>query len=62
MRPDTGAVEVSLSELQKVGDELVAASRPRRFSGARIIYRRQVSIARDERNRSSNLRQTKVLR
>ena len=48
MRPDTSALEVSLSELQKVGDELVAASRPRRFSGARIIYRRQVSIARDE--------------
>jgi len=62
MRPDTGAVEVSLSELQKVGAELVATSRHRSFSSARIIYRRQVSIARDERNSSSNLRQTKVLR
>jgi len=50
MRADTGAVEVSLSKLQKVGDELVATSRHRSLSGARIIYRRQVSIARDERN------------
>ena len=50
MRPDTGAVEVSLSELQKVGAELVAAFRHRSFSNPRICYRRQVSIARDERN------------
>jgi len=50
MRPDTGAVEVTLSELQKVGAELVATSRHRSFSGARIFCRRQVSIARDERN------------
>lgn len=50
MRPDTGVVAVSLSELQKVSAELVAASRRRSFSNPRICYRRQVSITRDERN------------
>jgi hypothetical protein len=49
VRPDTGAVEDSLSELQKVGDELAANSRHRSSGSARIFYRRQVSIARDER-------------
>ena len=48
--PNSGAVEVSLSELQKVGDELAADSGHRSFSCARIIYRWQVSIACDERN------------
>ena len=48
MRPNIGAVEVSLSELQKVGDELAANSRHRSSSSARLFYRRQVSIARDE--------------
>ena len=41
-------MEISLSELQKVGDELAAAFGPRSFSGARIIYRRQAPIDRDE--------------
>jgi hypothetical protein len=50
MRPDPGAVEVSLSELQKVGDELAANSGHRSFSSSRIFYRRQASIARDESN------------
>ena len=50
MRPDIGVVEVSLSELQKVGDELATTSGPRSFSSAGIIYRRQASIARDERS------------
>ena len=44
-------MEVSLSELQKVGDELAATSRHRNFSGASIIYRRQVFI--DDGKRSS---------
>jgi hypothetical protein len=48
MRPDSGAVEVSLSELQKVSDELAANSRHRSCSSAHIFYRRQVSITRDE--------------
>jgi len=50
MRPNTGALEISLSELQKVGDELAATSGHRGFSSAHLIYRRQVSITRDERN------------
>jgi len=41
-------MEVSLSELQKVGDELAAASGHRSFSSAGIIYRCQASIARGE--------------
>ena len=49
MRPNTGALEISLSELQKVGDELAANSGHRSNSSARIFYRRQVSITRDER-------------
>jgi hypothetical protein len=49
MRPNIGAVEVSLSELQKVGNELAATSGDRSFSSAGIIYRCQASIARDER-------------
>ena len=49
MRPNTGALEISLSELQKVGDELAATSGHRSFSSAPIICRRQVSITRDER-------------
>jgi hypothetical protein len=48
--PDPGVVEVSLSELQKVGDELVAASGHRSFSSARIVSRRQALLVRDERN------------
>jgi hypothetical protein len=48
--PDIGIVEGSLSELQKVGDELAATSGHRSFSGARIVCRRQVSIACDEPN------------
>jgi hypothetical protein len=48
--PDIGFVEVSLSQLQEIGDELAATSRHRSFSGARIIYRREVSIAHDERS------------
>ena len=43
-------MEVSLSELQKVGDELAATSRPRDFSGPGIIYRREISIAPGERS------------
>ena len=42
-----------MSELQKVGDELAATSRHRNFDGARIIYRREVSIAADERRSHS---------
>ncbi len=42
-------MEVSLSELQKVSDELAANSRDRSGSYTRIFYRRQVSITRDER-------------
>ena len=42
-------MEVSLSELQKVSDELAASSSHRSFSSARVFYRRQVSITRDER-------------
>jgi hypothetical protein len=61
MRPDTCPLEVSLSELQKVGDELAANSGHRSCSRARIIYRRQVSLARDERL-NFNPWQTKVLR
>lgn len=49
MRPDIGALEVSLSELQKVGDELAATSRHRSNSSAHVYYRRQALIARDER-------------
>jgi len=49
MRPNISTVEVSLSELQKVGDELAANFGHRSNSSTRIFYRRQVSIARDER-------------
>jgi len=49
MRPNIGALEVSLSELQKVGDELAATSRHRSHSIARVFFRRQAFIARDER-------------
>jgi hypothetical protein len=42
-------MEVSLSELQKVSDELAANSRHRSSSSTCIYYRRQVSITRDER-------------
>ena len=49
MRSHIGAVEGSLSELQKVGDELAANPGHRSNSSARIFYRRQASIARDER-------------
>jgi len=45
MRPDIGALEVSLSELQKVGDELAATFRHRNCGSARIIYRPEVSLA-----------------
>jgi hypothetical protein len=50
MRPDTGAVAVSLSELQKIGHELAASSGNRSVGGARLIYRRQVSITHGEGN------------
>ena len=49
MRPDISALEVSLSELQKVGDELAATSRHRSNSSARVFYRRQALLAPDER-------------
>ena len=41
---------VSLSGLQKVGDELVATSGHRSFSTTRIVSRRQAFLVRDERN------------
>jgi len=44
-------MEVSLSELQEVGDELAAASGHRSYSSARVVSRRlQASIVCDERN------------
>jgi hypothetical protein len=62
VRPDIGVVEISLSGLQKVGDELVATSGYRSFSSARIGSRRQAFLVRDERNLIRPTWQMKVLR
>jgi len=63
MRADTGAVAVSLSELQKIGHELAATSGDRSFGSAGLICRRQVFIIHDETQLNlDTLRKTKVLR
>jgi len=45
---DIAAVEVTLSQLQKVGDELAANTGHRSFSIARALSPREASIARVE--------------